>query len=78
VRGGVLLFPVRFDNTVRTTKEAWAAKLRDNRHIGDFSGWKDHDAYQKALQQVLRDLQIETRPTPANGRCPLGRHGSVF
>jgi hypothetical protein len=26
---------------VLITKEAWAAKLRDNRHIGDFRAWKD-------------------------------------
>jgi len=31
--------------------------------IGDFRGWKDHDAYQKALQQVLRDLQVDTAST---------------
>ena len=27
------------------TTEAWAGKLRDNRNIGDFRRWKDHDAY---------------------------------
>ena len=32
------------------TTEAWAGKLRDNRHIGDFRRWKDHDAYEKALE----------------------------
>ena len=59
-RGGVVLFPVRLDDTVFETKEAWAAKLRRNRHIGDFRAWKDHDAYQAALERVLRDLQMET------------------
>jgi hypothetical protein len=58
-RGMTVLFPVRLDDAVFTTKEAWAALLRDDRNIGDFRAWKDHDAYQKALARVLRDLQIE-------------------
>ena len=58
-RGGVVLFPVRVDDTVLETKETWAAKLRRSRNIGDFRGWKDHDAYQKALERVLRDLRVE-------------------
>jgi TIR domain len=64
-RGGVVLFPVRVDDAVMETKEAWAAKLRANRHIGDFRAWKDHDAYQTALKRVLRDLQIEPAPNAA-------------
>jgi hypothetical protein len=59
-RGGAVLFPVRVDDAVFETKEAWAAKLRANRHIGDFRAWKDHDAYQKALEGVLRDLRVES------------------
>jgi hypothetical protein len=58
-RGRLVMFPVRVDDAVFTTKEAWAAKLRANRNIGNFSHWKDHDAYQKALERVLRDLRIE-------------------
>jgi uncharacterized protein YjbI with pentapeptide repeats len=58
-RGGTVLFPVRVDDAVFATKEAWASKMRDNRHIGDFRLWKDHDAYQKALERVLRDLRVE-------------------
>jgi hypothetical protein len=30
-----------------------------SRHIGDFTRWKNHDAYQKALDRLLRDLRIE-------------------
>jgi TIR domain/Pentapeptide repeats (8 copies) len=58
-RGGVVLFPIRLDDAVFETKEAWALKLRDNRNIGDFRGWKKHDAYHKALDRLLRDLRIE-------------------
>ncbi len=44
------------------TKEAWAAKLRRSRNIGDFCSWKDHHAYQRAFKRVLRDLQVENAP----------------
>ena len=58
-RGGTVLFPVRLDDAVAATKEAWAVKLRDNRNIGDFCDWKDHDAYQRPLERLLRDLRVE-------------------
>jgi hypothetical protein len=58
-RHTVVLFPVRLDDAVLRTKEAWATLLRDDRNIGDFRRWKDHDAYQKALERVLRDLRVE-------------------
>ena len=56
----MVLFPVRVDDAVMETKEAWAAKLRRSRNIGDFRTWKDHDAYQKPLTGVLRDLRVES------------------
>jgi hypothetical protein len=62
-RGGVVLFPVRLDDAVFATNEAWAVKLRDNRHIGDFRGWKDHDVYHHTLDRLLRDLRMETETT---------------
>ncbi len=43
-----------------STEEAWAVKLRDRRHIGDFTRWKEHDAYSKALERLLRDVKVET------------------
>jgi hypothetical protein len=55
-RGKTVLFPVRVDDTVFDTEESWAAKVRQ-RHIGDFRQWKDHDAYQKAFDRLLRDLK---------------------
>jgi hypothetical protein len=54
-RGQIVLFPIRLDEAVKDTKEAWAAKLR-KRHIGDFTHWKDHSAYQRSFERVLRDL----------------------
>ena len=58
-RNVTVLFPVRIDDAVFTTNEAWAVKLRDNRNIGDFRHWKNHDAYQKTLGRLLRDLRVE-------------------
>jgi hypothetical protein len=29
-----------------------------SRHIGDFTRWKEHDAYSKALDRLLRDLRV--------------------
>lgn len=57
-RGQTVLFPIRLDDTVMDTKEAWASKLRSNRNIGDFRQWKDHDQYQKSLERVLRNLSV--------------------
>ena len=56
-RKQVILFPIRLDDTVMQEPEPWARKLRDQRNIGDFTSWKDHDAYQKGLQRLLRDLK---------------------
>jgi hypothetical protein len=50
-RGEVVLFPVRLDQTVVDSKVGWAAKIRRERHIGDFSQWKDRDSYQKAFDR---------------------------
>jgi uncharacterized protein YjbI with pentapeptide repeats len=56
-RAQIVLFPVRLDQTVMKTNEAWAAKLRA-RNIGDFGRWKDHDAYKRSFERVVRDLTI--------------------
>jgi hypothetical protein len=58
-RGRLLLFPIRLDDAVLATKEAWARLLCGQRHIGDFTRWKEHDAYSKALERLLRDLKVE-------------------
>ena len=57
-RGATVLFPIRIDETVFATNEAWAIKLRDGRNIGDFRRWKNHDAYQEALRRLLGALRI--------------------
>jgi hypothetical protein len=52
-----MLFPVRLDDSVMETDQAWAADIRLTRHIGDMCGWKDHDSYQVAFERLLRDLR---------------------
>jgi hypothetical protein len=61
-RKQTVLFPVRLDDVVMDTGEAWATKLRADRHIGDFRGWRDHDDYQRTLAKVLKNLQPTEPP----------------
>ena len=56
----LVLFPVRLDDTVMQTRQAWAADIRRMRLIGDFRNWKDHDYYQKAFARLLHDLKAAT------------------
>ncbi len=54
-----VLFPVRVDKAVFESPFDWATEIRHERNIGDFTRWKDHDDYQKALIRLLRDLKAE-------------------
>lgn len=55
-----VLFPIRLDDCVLNTDQAWAADIRRTRNIGDFRGWKrSHDKYQKAFERLLRDLKAQ-------------------
>ena len=54
-----VLFPVRVDRAVFESPSEWATEIRHERNIGDFTSWKDHDAYQKAFDRLLRDLKAE-------------------
>ncbi len=56
-RKKMILFPVRLDNAVMETDQVWAAGIQRTRHIGYFTLWKDHDAYQKAFDRLMRDLK---------------------
>ncbi len=58
----LVLFPVRLDDAVMQCTTSWAAHLKRMRHITDFTGWKHHDDYQKALTRLFRDLQPDTPP----------------
>ena len=62
-----MLFPVLLDESVMQTSATWAAKLRRTRHIGDFTRWTDPQAYQQALERLLRDLKIADRTKSGDG-----------
>ncbi len=59
-----ILFPLQIDDAVVHTDRAWARAIMRTRHTGDFSRWKEHDAYRKGLERLLRDLkhELERRP----------------
>jgi uncharacterized protein YjbI with pentapeptide repeats len=58
----LVLFPLRLDDAVMEMTVGWAADIRRQRHIGDFTQWKEHDAYQQAFARLLRDLKAESGP----------------
>lgn len=60
-----VLFPVRIDDAVMRTRQAWAADVRRTRHIGDFTSWKEHDEYQKAFDRLMRDLKQDEADKPS-------------
>jgi hypothetical protein len=55
--GHTVLFPIKIDEAVMESEQAWAAAIRRTRHVGDFTKWKDHDSYRKAFDRLLRDLR---------------------
>ena len=45
-----VLFPIRLDTAIMDMEQdGWPAEVRHTRHITDFTNWKHHDDYQKAL-----------------------------
>lgn len=54
-----VLFPVRLDDAVMESQTGWAADIRRSRHIGDFTCWKDHEAFRRAFDRVVRDLRAD-------------------
>ena len=56
-RKTTILFPIRIDDAVMKTTKAWARLIRTTRHIGDFSEWKDHDAFEAAFAKLYNDLK---------------------
>jgi uncharacterized protein YjbI with pentapeptide repeats len=65
------LFPIRLDDFILSRdmleiadaamesgrwREDWVRYVRSY-HIPDFSGWKDHDSYQREFQKLTRDLK---------------------
>jgi hypothetical protein len=55
----IVLFPIKIDDAVMESEQAWAASIRRTRHIGDFTNWEDYALYKKAFDRLLRDLKAE-------------------
>lgn len=53
-----VLFPIRLDDEVFKFKDDWLTIIRNTRQIGDFTGWKDEENYQKAFSRLVRDLTL--------------------
>lgn len=58
-QGRTVLFPIRLDDAVMETEQAWAADIRRTRHIGDFRSWKNVRSYKRAFERLMRDLHAE-------------------
>ncbi len=58
----LVLFPVRLDDAIMQTEVAWAAHLRQKRHIGSFREWQQQPSYRKAFDRLLRDLAASQKP----------------
>jgi uncharacterized protein YjbI with pentapeptide repeats len=56
-RGDMIIFPIRLDDAVMQSRAAWASKIRDNRHIGDFRSWREDAMYRASIERLLRDLR---------------------
>jgi len=61
----------RADHRALEAEQPWAADIRRTRHIGDFSGWKEHDSYQKAFSDYCAILLRRRAPSLSPG-VPLG------
>jgi uncharacterized protein YjbI with pentapeptide repeats len=61
----VVLFPIRLDDAITETNQAWAADIRRSRLIGDFRNWKNRDSYKEGFDRLLRDLKAEGKAESA-------------
>jgi uncharacterized protein YjbI with pentapeptide repeats len=59
----IVLFPIRLDDAVMDITTGWPADIKRTRNIGDFKRWKDHDAYTKTFDRLLRDLNSSAAST---------------
>ncbi len=67
----LVLFPIRIDDAVMNTDQAWASHLKQKRQIGDFRLWKDPDNYQKSFQRLLRDLKTDVVAETGKRKSPI-------
>jgi cellulose biosynthesis protein BcsQ len=56
ITGRTLLLPVRLDAAIMKAELGWAADVRRQRSIGDFTAWQDRLTYQAQLERLLQSL----------------------
>lgn len=52
-----ILFPIHIDNITTTAYTDWAAKIKRQTHIGNFSNWHTKSNYLRSFERLLRDLR---------------------
>lgn len=60
--GHDVLFPVRLDDTVMEMKGGWPTLIKNTRHIGDFTQWKNFNSYQRSFERLMHDLKRNRVP----------------
>jgi uncharacterized protein YjbI with pentapeptide repeats len=55
--GQKVLFPIQVDGAVAATDIGWARDILNTRYVADFRHWQQQEAYQKAFDQLLLDLE---------------------
>lgn len=55
----LVLFPIMIDNSIMKSNKGWAANLRRQRHIGNFSDWNNHAEYYSSFRKLLSDITSE-------------------
>ena len=55
--GTTILIPVRLDAAIMDAREGWAADIRRQRNIGNFTAWHDASSYATSLARLLKSLR---------------------
>src|SRR5207237_3894852 len=55
-----VLFPIRLDNAIMEIESDWPFLIRNTRHSGDFTRWKNHDHYHRTSTLLLHALNADS------------------
>jgi hypothetical protein len=55
--GKLVLLPVMIDHSIFNIHYGWAKLIKKCRNIGDFTQWKDQDAFAKSFDKLLWSLK---------------------
>lgn len=56
-RREAVLFPIRLDDCIQNIRQGWAAKIKRERNIGDFSNYKNESEYKRAFKKLVESLK---------------------